>query len=67
VTGMSARMSYDTGSDAAYLRFSAESVIESEEVAPGIVLDFDADGRIVAMEVLQAAARLPKDALIAAE
>jgi len=36
-------------------------------VAPGVVLDFDADGRLVALEVLQAGTRLPKDALIAAE
>jgi uncharacterized protein YuzE len=64
---MTPTLNYDPESDAAYLRFSAEPVVESEEVAPGIVLDFDAGGRIVAMEVMQTAARLPKDALIAAE
>jgi uncharacterized protein YuzE len=64
---MTLRLHYDPSSDAAYLRFSEAAVIDSEEVAPGVVLDFDAEGRIVAPEVLQAATRLPKDALIAAE
>ena len=49
---------YDETSDAAYIRFSPEDVLESEEVSDGIVLDFDADGRIVGMEVLEAARRL---------
>jgi len=64
---MTVQLTYDSASDAAYLRFSAEAVVVSEEVAPGVVLDFDADGRLVALEVLQAGTRLPKDALIAAE
>jgi uncharacterized protein YuzE len=64
---MTLRLHYDPASDAAYFRFSEAAVIDSEEVAPGVVLDFDAEGRIVALEVLQAATRLPKDALIAAE
>jgi uncharacterized protein YuzE len=29
-------------------------VVESEEVSNGVVLDFDADGRIVAIELLDA-------------
>ena len=64
---MSVQFHYDPASDAAYLRFSDEAVIESEEVSPGLIVDFDAEGRFVALEVLQAARRLPKDALIAAE
>jgi uncharacterized protein YuzE len=64
---MSLRLHYDIEVDAAYLRFSEAAVTESEEVSPGVVLDFDAQGRLVALEVMQAARRLPKDALIAAE
>jgi uncharacterized protein YuzE len=64
---MSVRMHYDPETDAAYLRFSTDAVSESAEVSPGVVLDFGVDGKLVAMEVLQATERLPKDALIAAE
>jgi len=64
---MSVDLHYDPETDAAYLRFSTETVIDSEEVAPGVVLDYDADGRMVGMEVLQARAHLPPDALAAAE
>jgi len=64
---MSSHLHYDAETDAAYVRFSTEQVVESAEVSPGVMLDFDADGKIVAMEVLEAARRLPKDALIAAE
>ena len=45
------KVHYDPETDALYVRFAAAAVVESEEVAPGIVLDFDASGRLVAMEV----------------
>jgi uncharacterized protein YuzE len=64
---MIVNLHYDPETDAAYLRFSSQAVIESEEVAPGVVLDYDADGRMVGMEVLQARAHFPPDALVAAE
>ena len=35
---------------------------ESEEVRPGIVFDFDADGRIVAVEILDASEHLASGA-----
>jgi len=54
---------YDRDADAAYIRFSETTVLESEEVADGIVLDYDAEGRIVGMEVLSARKHLPADVL----
>jgi uncharacterized protein YuzE len=45
---------YDPEADALYVRFADASVVESEEVADGVVLDFDAEGRIVAIELLDA-------------
>ncbi len=41
------------------MRFSTEPVLESEEVSEGIMLDYDRDGRIVGLEVLNARANLP--------
>jgi uncharacterized protein YuzE len=64
---MTVRLHYDPATNAAYLRFSGEAVAESEEVAPGVVLDFDSAGRMVGMEVLKARDHLPADALVAAE
>ena len=48
------RTTYDAKADALYVRFAETPVVESEEFSDGIVLDFDADGRIVAIEVLEA-------------
>ncbi len=60
---MKPRLEYDAVADAAYIRFSTEPVLESEEVSEGIMLDYDSDGRIVGLEVLNARANLPAAAL----
>ena len=52
------RTHYDAEADALYVRFTETKVSESEEVRPGIVFDFDADGRIVAVEILDASEHL---------
>ena len=46
------RMTYDPEADALTLRLSDGPVETREEVAPNVVLDFDADGRVVGIEVL---------------
>jgi uncharacterized protein YuzE len=48
------KTTYDAEADALYVRFSETPVVESEEVSNGVILDFDADGRIVAIELLDA-------------
>jgi uncharacterized protein YuzE len=53
---------YDPEADAFYVRFSEADIVESEEVSAGIVLDFDGDGRIVAIEVLDASKQLSSGA-----
>ncbi len=52
------KASYDPEADALYVRFADAPVIESEEVRPGFVLDYDAQGRIVAVEILDASEHL---------
>ena len=56
---MKPKIEYDPAADAAYIRFSQEPVLETEEVSAGIMLDYDRDGRIVGLEVLNARAHLP--------
>ena len=60
---MTPTVKYDPASNAAYIRFSPEPVEESEEVSDGIVLDHDAEGRIVGLDVMDARAHLPPDLL----
>jgi uncharacterized protein YuzE len=52
------KATYDAEADALYMRFSETPVVESEEVSNGVVLDFDAEGRIVAIELLDASKHL---------
>jgi uncharacterized protein YuzE len=56
---MTLKVEYDAEANAAYIRFSSERVQDSEEVSKGIMLDYDAQGRIVGMEVLGAREHLP--------
>ncbi|HEY0837407.1 MAG TPA: DUF2283 domain-containing protein [Azospirillum sp.] len=57
---------YDPEADALFVRFSDAVIEGSEEVAPGIILDFDDQHRIVALEVLNARAKMATGALPAA-
>jgi uncharacterized protein YuzE len=48
------KTSYDSEADALYVRFAEAPIVESAEVADGVVLDFDSHGKIVAIELLNA-------------
>lgn len=62
------RTNYDAEADALYVRFAEGRIDGSQEVAPGIVLDFDADDRLVGLEILNASAKMAAGALpVAAE
>lgn len=47
----------DHKADAVYLNLTHHEIAESEEVADGIVVDYDAEGRIVGLEILDASRR----------
>ena len=52
-------MAYDPTTDAFYLRLDrAVGVVESEEIDLGLIVDFGPGDRVVAVELLDAAARL---------
>ncbi len=53
------KMHYDQKSDALYLRLDDSKIIESAEVQPGIVLDFDANNQVVGVEILRVRERVP--------
>jgi uncharacterized protein YuzE len=54
---------YRPDDNAAYIRLSSAKVLDSAEVSPDVVFDYDAEGRIVGIELLDAKAQLPTDAL----
>lgn len=53
------KMHYDEKVDALYLTLDDSEVVESEEVKPGIVLDFNAENQVVGIEVLDLRKRVP--------
>ena len=55
------RLHVDKEADALYLRLDDSKIIESDEVAPGILVDYDADGTVTGVEILDVSER--KDAL----
>lgn len=57
------RLKIDKESDALYLRLDEGPIIESQEVEPGVVLDFDAKGRVVGVEILALSTRTEPDKL----
>jgi uncharacterized protein YuzE len=51
------KLHVDPAQDALYLKLTEAPVVESEEKAPGVVLDFDAKGNVVGIEVRDLARR----------
>lgn len=60
---MSVKITYRPEDNAAYLRLSPGKVLQSAEVSPDVVFDYDADGRIVGIELLDAKAQLSAELL----
>jgi uncharacterized protein YuzE len=48
------RVIYDAGTDSLSIILSDHPVAESDEEKPGVILDFDDGGNVVAMEILDA-------------
>ncbi len=51
------RVRVDRAADAVYVYLTDRPIKESEEVADGIVVDYDEAGRIVGVEILDASRR----------
>ena len=47
----------DKESDALYLRLDESTIVESEEVAPGVVLDYNDSDEVVGVELLYLSTR----------
>jgi uncharacterized protein YuzE len=57
------RISYDEKADCLYIRLKETSYYESDEVRPGVLLDYDDKGNVIGIEILDASEYLSGDEL----
>jgi uncharacterized protein YuzE len=51
---------FDKDVDIVYLRFSDADIVESDEEKPGIIIDYDKNGNVVGIELLEASEKMSK-------
>ena len=51
------KLNVDKSADALYLRLDDSSIVESEEVSPGVVLDYNESNEVVGVEILNLSKR----------
>jgi len=51
------KLEFDPVADALYVRLNEKKILKSEQVQPGIVLDFDESGEVVGVEILAVSKR----------
>ena len=57
------KLKIDKESDALYLHLDEAEIVDSEEVQPGVILDFNKENRVVGIEILNLSTRVAKDKL----
>ncbi len=53
------KVHFDEKADALYLRLDESKIVESQEVQPGIVLDYNEQSQVVGIEILRVKSRVP--------
>ena len=57
------RIILDKDSDALYFRLDENRIVDSEEIRPGVIVDYDASDRVVGVEFLNVSSRASKELL----
>ena len=57
------RVYLDEKADALYIRFDESQIVDSEEIKPGIILDYNDKNQFVGIEILKIINRIPVSAL----
>ena len=57
------KVTVDKETDALYMRLSDTRIHDSEEVKPGIILDYDEKNNLVGIEILRVSERVPSASL----
>ncbi len=53
------KVQFDQKADAIYFRLDESPIVESEEVRPGVILDFNDQDQVVGIELLSIKGRVP--------
>ena len=57
------RLKVDRKNYALYFRLDESAIVESEEIRPGVILDYDANDNVVGIEILGLSKRVPAEIL----
>ena len=57
------RIKINKEDDALYFRLDETAIVDSQEVQPGVILDFDKDGKVIGVELLEISTRTHQDQL----
>jgi len=52
------KVTYDPGVDVLRILLSSAAIEESDEEKPGVIIDYDKDGNVVGLEILDASKRM---------
>lgn len=54
-------ITYDPLVDVAYIRLGDSKIVDSESAFPGVIYDFDENGRVIGIEILSVKKRTPEN------
>ena len=57
------KIHFDQSANALYLHLNEMPIASSEEVRPGVILDFDKNDQVIGMEILNIGTRIPLETL----
>ena len=52
------KSAYDAKVDALYIRWTDTKIAESDEISEGVILDYDLEGNVIGIEVLNASQKI---------
>ncbi len=58
------KLNYYPETDSLYINLSEQSSVESHEISEGVLLDYDADGRLVGIDIDNASNKVEMEKLI---
>lgn len=57
------KIKVDTENDALYFRLDDSKVVDSEEIRPGVILDYNTENQVIGLELLNISSRVSQEDL----